>query len=45
MIQFIREIKGYPIPKNPNDENQYRILSFPWCISGEILTNIKFINM
>ena len=45
MIQFIRKLKNLPIPKKPNDENQYRILSFPWCISGEILTNIKFLNM
>ena len=45
MIKFIKEIKGLPIPRKPDDENQYRILSFPWCFSGEILTNIKFINM
>ncbi len=31
----------YKFPKNPNDENQYRILSFPWCISGRMLSTIK----
>ena len=45
MIYFIKELKGLKIPKNPNEENQYRILSFPWCICGEMLTNIKFLNM
>ena len=45
MIKFVREIKSLHIPKNANDENQYRILSFPWCISGDILTNLKFLNM
>ncbi len=45
MIFFIKELKGLKIPKNPNEENQYRILSFPWCICGEMLTNIKFLNM
>ena len=44
MIKFIKELKELPIPKKANEENQYRILSFPWCISGEILTNIKFLN-
>ena len=45
MIKFIKELKELPIPKKANEENQYRILSFPWCISGEILTNIKFLNI
>ena len=30
--------------KNPNEENQYRILSFPWCISGKLLSIIKFLK-
>ena len=31
----------YKLPKNPNEENIYRILSFPWCISGKVLSTIK----
>ena len=31
----------YKLPKNPNEENIYRILSFPWCISGKLLSTIK----
>ena len=42
--KFIKELKRIPIPKQANDENQYRILSFPWCISGNILSTIKYIN-
>jgi RNA-dependent RNA polymerase len=42
--KFIKELKRIPIPKQANDENQYRILSFPWCISGNILSIIKYIN-
>ena len=45
MIRFIKEIKELPIPRKAVDENQYRILSFPWCIAGDILTNLKFLNM
>ena len=45
MIRFIKELKALPIPKKSIEENQYRILSFPWCISGEILANLKFLNM
>ena len=41
--KFINELKRIPIPKQPNEENQYRILSFPWCISGDILASIKYI--
>ena len=44
MNKFIDELKRIPIPKQANDENQYRILSFPWCISGNILTSIKYIK-
>ena len=45
MLKFIKEINGLPIPRKVDEENQYRILSFPWCISGEILTNLKYLNM
>ena len=44
MKNFVKEISRYDIPDKPNDENHYRILSFPWCISGNILSNIKFLN-
>ena len=39
--KFIKELKRIPIPKQANDENQYRILSFPWCISGKMLSTFK----
>ena len=46
MLKFEKRIKDLPIPKrDPNEENKYRILSFPWCISGTVLTNIKFVNL
>ena len=32
------------MPKNANEENQYRILSFPWCIAGKLLSTMKFLN-
>ena len=41
---FIEELKSIPIPKQPNEENQYRILSFPWCIAGNALSYIKYTN-
>ena len=44
MKYFVKEAKRFNIPKNPDDENQYRILSFPWCIAGLLLSNIKFLN-
>ena len=44
MKYFIEEAKRYNSPKNPDDENQYRVLSFPWCIAGIILSQIKFLN-
>ena len=44
MKNFVKEISRYTIPDKPNEENYYRILSFPWCISGHILSNIKFLN-
>ena len=45
MELFVKETKEIgKIPKQADEENQYRILSFPWCISGDILTSIKFLN-
>ena len=44
MKGFVKELKKNKIPQQFNEENQYRILSFPWCISGHILSNIKFLN-
>ena len=44
MDNFVKELKRYKIPQQANEENQNRILSFPWCISGEILSTIKFLN-
>ena len=42
MDNYINELKTIPIPKQPNEENQYRILSFPWCIAGNVLSYIKY---
>ena len=44
MKYFVKEAQRFNSPKNPDDENQYRILSFPWCIAGLLLSNIKFLN-
>ena len=45
MEYFVEEIRNMgKMPKQADEENQYRILSFPWCISGHLLTNIKFLN-
>jgi hypothetical protein len=44
MEGFIREAKRFKAPKKANEENQYRILSFPWCISGKLLSIIKFLK-
>ena len=44
MSNFVDILKKAEIPKQPSQENKYRILSFPWCISGQILSNLKFIN-
>ena len=41
---FINEAKSFNPPKNASEENQYRILSFPWCIAGDILSIIKFLK-
>ena len=44
MKYFVEEIrKMKKIPKQANEENQYRILSFPWCISGNLLSIMKFL--
>ena len=46
MLNFEKRLNALSIPKrDPNEENIYRILSFPWCISGTVLTNIKFLNL
>ena len=44
MKGFINEAKGFKAPKNASQENQYRILSFPWCIAGKLLSIMKFLN-
>ena len=44
MKGFIREAKKFKAPKNANEENQYRILSFPWCIAGKLLSTMKFLD-
>ena len=41
---FTNKAKQFNKPKNPDEENQYRVLSFPWCIAGLLLSNIKFLN-
>lgn len=42
IIHFIKEkTKVLKIPKKVNEENQFRILSFPWCSAGDILIKIK----
>ena len=41
---FINDAKRFNIPKNANEENQYRILSFPWCVAGTLLSKIKFLS-
>jgi hypothetical protein len=38
---IFEKTKLFKIPNGPNDENQFRILSFPWCSAGEILIKIK----
>jgi RNA-dependent RNA polymerase len=44
MDNFVKELKKYKMCQQANEENQYRIISFPWCISGLILSDIKFLN-
>ena len=45
MMNFVRELSQTKIPKQANEENEYRILSFPWCICGLFLVNIKLLNL
>ena len=45
MVNFIKNLQTIRIPGEANEENQYRILSFPWCISGHILSSLKFLNL
>ena len=44
MKGFITESKRFKMVDKPNEENQYRILSFPWCLAGKLLSIIKFLN-
>ena len=44
MSNFVERLKKIGIPYQSNEENKYRILSFPWCISGQVLSSIKIIN-
>ena len=44
MENFEKELKRLSIKRQANEENKYRILSFPWCIAGQILSYMKFIN-
>ena len=44
MKGFIEETKRIKRAENANKENQYRILSFPWCIAGKLLSTIKFLH-
>ena len=44
MKGFIEETKRIKRAENANKENQYRILSFPWCIAGKLLSAIKFLH-
>ena len=45
VIEFLNICKkSYQIPKSIEEENQYRIISFPWCISGSILSKIKYLS-
>ena len=44
MKRFINEIKRIKRAENANVENQYRILSFPWCLAGKLLSIIKFLQ-
>ena len=41
---FVNEAKRFTLPKNPDEERQNRILSFPWCIAGNLLSIIKFLK-
>ena len=34
--------RSYKIPKTVNEDNQYRILSFPWCLCGKLLSKMKY---
>jgi hypothetical protein len=38
---IVEKMPLYKIPDSPNEENEFRILSFPWCSAGDILIKIK----
>lgn len=43
--QFIKnELNAHNIPKEPTQENQFSILSFPWCCAGNYLSDIKILK-
>ena len=44
MEKFVMQLKKDKIPRQPNEENHSRILSFAWCFAGRILSDIKFLN-
>ena len=45
MINFEKELNRMDIGDQASEEKKHRILSFPWCISGDFLVNIKFLNL
>ena len=45
LINFINTSrKSCNVPTHPDEENQYRILSFPWCLCGKLLSKMKYLN-
>ena len=42
LIQFSKQCLKSDIPKMIDEEKQNRILSFPWCIAGDLLSNMKY---
>ena len=42
LIQFSKQCLKSDIPKLIDEEKQNRILSFPWCIAGDLLSNMKY---
>ena len=45
LINFINTSrKSCNVPEHPDEENQYRILSFPWCLCGKLLSKMKYLS-
>ena len=42
---YSKELNRMDIGDQASEEKKHRILSFPWCISGDFLVNIKFLNL